>query len=90
MDKTLSTELREKVKQAILDILYECYSDDAAAFIQDTLLDGFKGLNELTDEELVEEYANLGCDEEEDDLLIECQMDLEIVKVLTEPVILTE
>lgn len=47
---------REQMIEQLFDADFDAARDDASDFISDVILDGYKGLNQLTDDELWEEY----------------------------------
>lgn len=72
--------MNQKIKQQLIDYLYDAYQDSMfdRHGKRDIILYGssFKGLNNMTDEELVEDYES--CVSEDDELLAEARADLAI------------
>ena len=78
--------MNQKIKQQIIDHLYDVYEDsmfDKHGII-DIIMNGssFPGLNNMTDEELVEDYESMV--DEDDELLAEAKADLAINSMLQE------
>ena len=51
----LEKRIRNKIITALSERWIDCHNDDSYHFIRDTVLNGYKGYNECTDEELVKE-----------------------------------
>lgn len=80
--------LTEDQRKTLINELYEIYVDGCD--LGDMILHGCRGLNDMTDEELLEELSSLACfDEEydtEDDLykfVKECELQLAVNEELT-------
>jgi hypothetical protein len=78
----LSDDQRNELKQHLYDNMLSCMFGDGLE--RDYIEDGFpvfKGINNMTDEELVEEYSTYV--DEDDEYLKELRAELEIEKILT-------
>ena len=78
--------MNQKIKQQIIDHLYDAYEDSMfdRQGVRDIIMNGssFPGLNNMTDEELVEDYESMV--DEDDELLAEAKADLAINSMLQE------
>lgn len=78
--------MNQKIKQQLIDHLYDVYQDSMfdRHGVRDIIMYGssFKGLDNMTDEELVEDYESMV--EEDDELLAEAKADLAINSMLQE------
>lgn len=76
----LSEVTKTRLKEEMFDIMYDCHHD----MLRDYVMDGatIVGLNEYSDQELLDEY--LGCvADEEDELYLQALAEIEAHKALT-------
>lgn len=75
----LSENLREELKNALFEIRFDYFRDS----LRDFILEGVSivGLDEMLDEDLIAEYIECMC-EQEDDLIKRCIAEMEVDKLL--------
>ena len=76
----LAANTKREIKEFLFDITYDSIRD----MLRDFVMNGGKivGINEYTDQELVDEYLSCVCDEE-DELYLRALAEIEAHKALT-------
>ena len=78
--------MNAELKKRVMEYVYEAYENSLLDkhFMHEFIMGGssFKGLENMTDEELVEDYGTMVSDD--DELLAEIKADMAVVKMLTE------
>ena len=78
--------MNAELKKRVMEYMYEAYENSLCDkhFMREFIMGGssFKGLENMTDEELIEDYGTMVSDD--DELLAEIKADMAVVKMLTE------